>query len=115
VPRGEHIWQGSDIVHCQRTLPSVAARVQRRPGIDQRHSGPVEAGQTGGRRDHSLRAQLPHRQRTTAKCGRGFRPVRVHGGTPEVRYQIRGDHANREHGRHEQRRSSRRSVYERWR
>jgi len=56
VPRGEHIRQGSDIVHAQRTLPSISARVQRGPSIDQRHSGSVEASQTAGRSNYSLRA-----------------------------------------------------------
>lgn len=113
MPRGEHIRQGSDIIHCQRTLPSVATRIHRRSGIHQRHPGPVEAGQTAGRHDHSLRAQLPHRKRTTEKCGRGLRPVRVHGGTLELWYQIRGDYANSEYGWHEQHRSRPRSVHER--
>jgi len=114
VSRGEHIRQGSDIVHGERALPAVATRIPRGRRLDQRHTRPVETGETTGRCDHRLRACLSgSKRRPTATGGRGFGPVRVHRRPAEVRHQVRGIHANREHGRHQPGQPRRRGVHQR--
>lgn len=113
VPRGERVRPRSGVVHVERAAAARGARVPRGPRVHHRGHGSVEACGAAGRGDHGVRADVRARRRPPGAAGRrGLGPVLVHRGPAPVRHQVRGVHADGEHGWHERAQSRPGSVHQ---